>query len=66
MTEISAYQKMYDSFKDEINNFEQRLIDISCDYNDSIRAYNIGLENVYNKFIELEKRQKEIELLLIK
>ncbi len=64
--EILAYRKMYDCFQFEIKNFEQRLIDLSFDYKASQEASAIGLQNVFNKFIELESRMKDIEILLSK
>jgi len=40
---------------------DRRIRDIEQIFSDGQRAAQIGVQNVYDKFTELEKRQKEIE-----
>lgn len=49
--------------KREFKAFQQQSIK---DFNEAVIAQQIGLQNVFNKFLELEKRQQEIEELLQK
>ena len=63
-TEYPRYKEMMHTVFYEINNMEQKLIDIQVAFDDAQRSNAAGLANVYAKFIEIEKRQKEIEYLL--
>jgi len=63
-TEYTRHKKMMNLVFYEIKNLEQRITDIMVDFKDSHRAHAAGLKNVYDKFTELENRQKAIEELL--
>lgn len=63
-TEYTKYKKMMSTVFYEMKNLEQRLIDMQVAFDDAQRANASGVQNVYNKFMEIEKRQEEIEDLL--
>ncbi len=54
----------FSDMENRLNELEKKFGNLLVDYKDSHRANAVGLQNVYDKFIELEKRQKEIEDLL--
>jgi len=63
-SEYIKYKKMMSTVFYEIKNIEQRFNEMVVDFKDSQRAHAAGVQNVYDKFVELEKRQKDIEDLL--
>lgn len=63
-TEYMRQKKMMSTVFYEIKNMEQKLVDMQVAFDDAQRANAAGVQNVYNKFIEIEKRQVEIEDLL--
>lgn len=58
------FLRHHHAFKEEIGNIEQRLNDMQVSFDDAQRAHAAGVQNVYDKFLELEDRQKKIEELL--
>lgn len=63
-TEYTRYKKMMSTVFYEIKNMEQKLVDMQVAFDDAQRANAAGVQNVYSKFLEIEKRQTEIEDLL--
>jgi len=63
-TEYMRQKKMMSTVFYELKNMEQKLVDMQVAFDDAQRANAAGVLNVYNKFIEIEKRQVEIEDLL--
>lgn len=63
-TPYIKYRKIISAFKDELEIVEQRIRDIEQTFSDGQRATQVGVQNVYDKFNELEERQKAIEDLL--
>lgn len=62
--EYRRYKIIKDEISSEIENIEKRLIDMQVSFEDSQRATSSGLQNVYDKIIQFENRQKEIETLI--
>lgn len=58
------HKKMINMVFYEIKNLEQKFIDMKVAFDDAQRANAAGVQNVYAKFLEIEKRQVEIEDLL--
>lgn len=63
-TEYMRHKKMMSTVFYELRNFEQRLIDMKVAFDDALRANATGVQNVYDKFLEIEARQAVIEDLL--
>lgn len=63
-SEYIRQKKMMNRVFYEIKNLEEQLIDMKVASDDAQRANAAGLQNVYDKFLELEERQKSIEELL--
>ena len=59
-----ASKRMLVAFHNRMNEFEKKLNEVTADYKDSQRSHAVGVQNVYDKFVEFEVRQKEIEVLL--
>ena len=64
MFELSEWEQFRQYIKEDIAYFGKKLIDMESAYQDSMRANAAGLQNVYDKFVQLESRQEEIEKLL--
>lgn len=62
--EINGFLRYCEAFKEKISNIEKRLTDMQVSFGDAQRAHAAGVQNVYDKFIKLENRQKRIEELL--
>jgi len=62
--ETDGFLRYYKAFKEEIGKFEQHITNMQVSFDNAQRAHAAGIQNVYNKFIELEKRQKKLEELL--
>ena len=63
-TDYIAYERTYNKFIARIDELEKKILDLSMDYKDSQRSNSIGVQNVYDKFIQIEIRQKQLEELL--
>ncbi len=63
-SEYSIYKRMMSKVFYEFHNVESQLKDMKVAFEDSQRANALGVQNVYNKLIEIEKRQEEIEDIL--
>lgn len=63
-TEYARYKKMMSTVFYEMKNMEQKMVDMKVAFDDAQRANAAGVHNVYSKFLEIEKRQTEIEDLL--
>jgi len=63
-SEYIKYKKMMSTVFYEIKNLEQKMRDMQVAFDDAQRSHASGVQNVYDKFIEIEKRQIDIEDLL--
>lgn len=61
---IEFYKEYLNDIEERLNTFNKTLNDAKADFKDSQRATAAGIQNVYNKFIEFEERQRKIETLL--
>lgn len=50
--------------KEYISEIKQKIREMEENYSNSQKSSAIGLQNVYDKFLELERRQEKIEALL--
>ena len=63
-TPYTRYKKDMGEVFYEIKHLEQHINDVVQNFNDAQRAHAAGVQNVYDKFMQLEKRQLAIEELL--